>query len=363
LLKEGMVTSDGLVCSCCDELFNLSGFEAHTGSKLRRPAANIFVGDEAQLSIADCQNVAFKMETLESLPGLPVARRRKFDSYCQSDEDSGLTTVSSGSDVDYEAAANSDQCCGICNEGGELVCCETCPLTFHMECVSLLEVPKDAWFCFRCLCCHCGEPLRTQPCEQCERCFHPGCCDDAILAGDFFFCSSGCWNLFQRLAEMVATVNPLGRSELSWSLLRRGRCDDKLLAEALQLISSRFDPVLDCWTQLDYLDAMVFSRSHHSPRLDFSGFYTAVLQRGAEVVGVAVLRIHAAWLAEMPFIATKAGMEGQGICRSLFTAVEEMLARLGVETMALLAAKDTEKMWKNSFEFHAVDRKLKAQTV
>jgi hypothetical protein len=34
-----------------------------------------------------------------------------------------------------------------------LICCETCPATFHTECIGLSEVPVDDWFCPACTAC------------------------------------------------------------------------------------------------------------------------------------------------------------------------------------------------------------------
>jgi hypothetical protein len=43
--------------------------------------------------------------------------------------------------------------CEACNEGGELLCCSTCTLAYHIPCVSpkLNEEPPDDWICAICL--------------------------------------------------------------------------------------------------------------------------------------------------------------------------------------------------------------------
>lgn len=46
-----------------------------------------------------------------------------------------------------------DEFCLICSLGGDLICCETCPATFHTECIGLAEIPGDDWFCPACSCC------------------------------------------------------------------------------------------------------------------------------------------------------------------------------------------------------------------
>ena len=47
--------------------------------------------------------------------------------------------------------------CRTCKEGGELLCCDSCPNSYHLRCVEppLEEVPEGSWTCHRCAC----EPL------------------------------------------------------------------------------------------------------------------------------------------------------------------------------------------------------------
>uniref|UniRef100_H2ZL78 Histone-lysine N-methyltransferase n=1 Tax=Ciona savignyi TaxID=51511 RepID=H2ZL78_CIOSA len=40
--------------------------------------------------------------------------------------------------------------CFVCSKGGELMCCETCPASFHPICVGLDKTPDDEWFCRDC---------------------------------------------------------------------------------------------------------------------------------------------------------------------------------------------------------------------
>jgi len=43
--------------------------------------------------------------------------------------------------------------CDSCGEGGELICCDRCPASFHLECLNppLPCVPDGDWFCRACL--------------------------------------------------------------------------------------------------------------------------------------------------------------------------------------------------------------------
>ncbi|XP_062842786.1 histone-lysine N-methyltransferase, H3 lysine-36 specific isoform X2 [Trichomycterus rosablanca] len=39
--------------------------------------------------------------------------------------------------------------CFVCSEGGSLLCCESCPASFHRECLNI-EMPKESWYCNDC---------------------------------------------------------------------------------------------------------------------------------------------------------------------------------------------------------------------
>ncbi|XP_062848646.1 chromodomain-helicase-DNA-binding protein 4 [Trichomycterus rosablanca] len=44
--------------------------------------------------------------------------------------------------------------CRVCKDGGELLCCDTCPSSYHMHCLNppLPEIPNGEWICPRCRC-------------------------------------------------------------------------------------------------------------------------------------------------------------------------------------------------------------------
>lgn len=44
---------------------------------------------------------------------------------------------------------NDDEC-ATCGDGGDLLCCDNCPRSYHLECASLEFVPKGAWRCDVC---------------------------------------------------------------------------------------------------------------------------------------------------------------------------------------------------------------------
>jgi hypothetical protein len=103
VMKKGKVTREGILCDCCKDIFTLSNFEAHAGSKLHRPSANIFLDNGK--SISDCQLEACALQD---------AKEKK----------EGIMDVS-------------DDSCGVCGDGGELILCDHCPSTFHADCIGL----------------------------------------------------------------------------------------------------------------------------------------------------------------------------------------------------------------------------------
>ena len=43
--------------------------------------------------------------------------------------------------------------CRVCKDGGELLCCDTCPSSYHIHCLNppLPEIPNGEWLCPRCI--------------------------------------------------------------------------------------------------------------------------------------------------------------------------------------------------------------------
>lgn len=68
-----------------------------------------------------------------------------------------LNALSCSADSEEEMGSNDDEIehedvCSRCRHGGELICCDTCPKAFHMECCKpvLRRVPKGHWECENC---------------------------------------------------------------------------------------------------------------------------------------------------------------------------------------------------------------------
>lgn len=43
--------------------------------------------------------------------------------------------------------------CSICRNGGDLVLCDNCPKSFHLDCLKLKEsdLPDGSWYCTNCM--------------------------------------------------------------------------------------------------------------------------------------------------------------------------------------------------------------------
>lgn len=66
--------------------------------------------------------------------------------------DQFLTTTSVRDDMIQEGPIHYDDHCRVCHRLGNLLCCETCPAVYHLECVDppLDDVPSEDWQCNIC---------------------------------------------------------------------------------------------------------------------------------------------------------------------------------------------------------------------
>ena len=58
-------------------------------------------------------------------------------------EDEGVREDSEGEHADF---------CHVCKDGGELLCCDKCPLAYHLECTfpPIKKIPNGDWWCQKC---------------------------------------------------------------------------------------------------------------------------------------------------------------------------------------------------------------------
>lgn len=105
VLKDGWVSRDGIICKCCGKIHSVSEFRIHADSRLPKSPSNLFLASGRPYSL--CQIQAWSAEY----------KFRK-----------------SGKSIVDELDQNDDTC-GVCGDGGELICCDSCPSTFHQNCL------------------------------------------------------------------------------------------------------------------------------------------------------------------------------------------------------------------------------------
>jgi len=110
-----------------------------------------------EIILCDTCPKAFHLVCLE--PELEEAPEGEW--YCPHCEKDGVAESKRAEKVELEAKAIVDadgvvhqEFCAWCKDGGELICCEKCPQSYHIECLNpaLAKVPCGEWLCPRCSC-------------------------------------------------------------------------------------------------------------------------------------------------------------------------------------------------------------------
>lgn len=358
VLLEGLITRDGINCSCCSKVFSVLEFVAHAGGQVSKPYRNILV-DGLDNDLLHCLITAW-------------------DKQSDSEKQSFFPVSTEGDDPN-------DDTCGICGDGGNLICCDGCPSTFHMSCLELEELPSDDWRCANCSCKFCQEHLNhdapdnaevdsLHSCSQCEEKYHPACSPETenlsgvpCQAGNQF-CQQSCKLLFEELQNLLAVKKDL-EPEFACKIIRcihedvpetvldldeRVECNSKI-AVALSLMDECFLPIVDQRTGINLIRNVVYNCGSNFLRLDFRGFYIFILERGDEIVSAASVRIHGTKLAEMPFIGTRHMYRRQGMCRRLLDGIEMILSSLKVEKLVIPAISELVDTWTSKFGFSPLE--------
>ncbi|KAK6132493.1 hypothetical protein DH2020_033793 [Rehmannia glutinosa] len=112
VIKDGLVTRDGILCTCCNKVLSVSEFKSHAGFSLNRPCVNLFMESGKPFTL--CQLEAWSAE---------YKARKVAPQIDQVDE------------IDQN-----DDSCGRCGDVGELICCDNCPSAFHQACLFEQEI-------------------------------------------------------------------------------------------------------------------------------------------------------------------------------------------------------------------------------
>ncbi|KAK9078205.1 hypothetical protein SSX86_002262 [Deinandra increscens subsp. villosa] len=351
VVKDGLVTRDGILCRCCENILSVSEFKNHAGFSLKTPCLNLFM--ESGKSFTLCQLEAWSAEY--------KVRR-------------GSTQT-----IEVEEIDENDDSCGLCGDGGELICCDNCPSTFHLKCLCVEELPEGNWYCSKCSCWICGNvvndteasSLGALKCLQCEHKYHEECLREKgmereSVSSATWFCGESCEEVYSGLHSQIGVVNPISDG-FSWTLLKcihgdikvhsaqrlvalKAECNLKL-AVALTIMEECFLRMVDPRTGIDMIPHVLYNWGSEFARLNYEGFYTMILEKDDVILCVASVRIHGVSVAEMPLIATCSKYRRQGICRRLMNTIEEMLKSLKVEKLVVSAIPSLVDTWTQGFGF------------
>ncbi|KAL5564562.1 hypothetical protein UlMin_027726 [Ulmus minor] len=356
-VKNGVITRDGIVCKCCSKVFSISGFRIHAGFKPNRPCLNLFMESGKPFTL--CQLQAWSAEY--------------------------KTRKTGNQAVNVDENDQNDDSCGLCGDGGELICCDNCPSTFHQACLSTQELPEGSWYCSNCTCWICGILVNDKEasssdgakCSQCEHKYHEACLKlKGAYQGatsDLWFCGAGCQEVYSGLQSRVGLINHVD-DDFSWTLLKcihddqkvhsaqrfvlKAECNSKL-AVALTIMEECFLSMVDPRTGIDMMPQALYNWGSDFARLNFQGFYTVVLEKDDVLISVASIRVHGTKVAEVPLIATCSRYRRQGMCRRLMSAIEEMLLSFKVEKIVVSAIPDLVETWTEGFGFKLVEENEK----
>ncbi|KAL9275899.1 Increased DNA methylation 1-like protein [Drosera capensis] len=359
VVKDGVVTRGGIMCKCCSELLSLSGFKMHAGFEPSSHCLNLFMESGKPFTL--CQLQAWSLEYKAKKNGTPTVQEDESD--------------------------HNDDSCGWCGDGGELLCCDNCPSTYHQACILTEELPEGSWYCPSCSCRSCGnladeieacsnlvdEKESTSSsivfkCSQCEHKYHGACLGGKGLTrigSSLWFCGGGCEEVYFGLHSRIGISYYLDDG-FSWSLLRciaddqkihsaqwfalKAECNSKL-AVALSIMEECFVSMVDPRTGINMIPHAIFNLGSSFSRLNYHGFYSVVLEKDDVLVAVASIRVHGTKLAEVPLVATCSKYRRQGMCRRLLGAIEKMLISFKVEMLVIAAIPSLVETWTVGFGF------------
>ncbi|ESW34440.1 hypothetical protein PHAVU_001G152900 [Phaseolus vulgaris] len=363
----GEAVGDGILCDCCSQVVSISEFEFHSWrlqifNPLTRgcnPLQNICLGRGRGLSLLKCMAEAWDKQT---------------------DFSSKLV---------HEGKEKSDDICRVCGEKGDLICCNTCPSTFHRSCMGVQALLDGDWNCMSCCCKFCGlycgkveikfegfVPFEiSSECLVCERRYHQCCLaargGNSARSKRLSLCGNGCRKIHEELQKLLRVKHDI-EDGLSWSFLYPEDVDPNLkrlepakvecnakLGVALSVLSESFMPYID-GSGADIIQSIVYSCRSNFPRLDCKGFITVILEKDYEIISVASIRIHGNQLAEMPFVATVFGYRKKGMFARLLKVIESVLRHLNVELLIVPAVKQAKETWVRSFRFEPLDSRTES---
>lgn len=367
----GRITRDGILCSCCQEETSVWTFEKHSGSDLRQPYEHIYTRNLKKgkcQRLKKCLKSAWKCKSHKKPPHM-------------------FRYVPKETSADQN-----DDACSVCGDGGELICCDKCPSTYHLTCMNIERVPENYWFCPYCVCKYCGlvvdlveeknecfEKKESFKCSQCAKKCHRECIEKEFpkenldLNPSRSYCGPGCREIHDKL-EVSLGIRNYYSAKYSWRVIRRLDKKSKKVyatrtpyynssvAVTWMLMNEAFETITDRNTGINVIQSIVYSCGSDLARIDFSRFHMFVLEKDEdEIIAAASIRFHGEGIAEMPFIATEAGYRSQGVCQDLMRVIESFLCNLEVKNLIIPSTLETSEMWKRKFNFTEVSEELERE--
>ncbi|XP_066578642.1 chromodomain-helicase-DNA-binding protein 3 isoform X2 [Amia ocellicauda] len=82
------------------------------------------------------------------------AKEDEFEEFEEEVEECGVGGGGGGAGGEAEEDDDHMEFCRVCKDGGELLCCDSCPSSYHIHCLNppLPEIPNGEWLCPRCMC-------------------------------------------------------------------------------------------------------------------------------------------------------------------------------------------------------------------
>ncbi|GJP53036.1 hypothetical protein CLOM_g12181 [Closterium sp. NIES-68] len=224
-LKRGRLSRQGVTCDCCGRMFNLSGFEAHTGVTYRRPAANMFLEDGRTLA-------ACKLEAEKSFGQLVLPACR--------------CSICGGSH--YRSQGFGDD---------TVIFCDQCEREYHVSCLrdrgwaDLKELPTGRFFC--------------RP--QCRTVFFGL---QRLIGKPIALPGGFSWTLLHAEGPRSEAGGVTKEARRHDSLLRErtGEVERKLRC-SMEVMRECFHPIKDAFTNEDLVPIIVHSKS--TKHRDYSG--------------------------------------------------------------------------------------------
>ncbi|ONM17366.1 Increased DNA methylation 1 [Zea mays] len=257
VLKDGNITASGIQCQCCGTTFTMSKFKCHAGLRQEVPSLNLFLDTGKSYSL--CQLQAWSIEQ-------KVRKEHAKDT------------------MSLQADQNDDTC-GSCGDGGELICCDNCPASYHQACLSCQDIPDGNWYCSSCLCDICGEVIDSKElvtslpaldCSQCERQYHVKCVSAKVPCNEdgsgTWFCGRKCHEIYMTFRSRVGVPDHMD-DDLCFTVLRNNgdkkvrtaeeialmaECNMKLMI-ATSIMEECFLPILDPRTGIDIIPSILYN--------------------------------------------------------------------------------------------------------